>query len=307
MASGDVGIGATVGHYRLEALLGRGGMGVVYLAKDLRLGRHVAVKLLARDLAEDEVLVGRFLRESRLAASIDHPNIIPVYEAGEDKGSLFIAMRYVDGSDLKDLLLRDGRLPVDRTVLLLRQTASGLDVAHNHNLVHRDLKPGNILVAAGVDGDHAYLCDFGLSRQLDVAESMTGTRGLLGTIDYMAPEQLNGGPVDARADIYALGCVLYQCLSGTSPFAVARSPYCSHIYRNHRRLCLRSWAWPHLTPSSLVLWRRIQSIAIKAVVSSPKQPRSQQMPNPSLHVTVGMSVPSVIGFRRATLAMSSPG
>jgi hypothetical protein len=218
VAESDTRIGTQIAGYRLEAVLGRGGMGVVYLAADLRLGRAVAVKLLAPELAADQTLVERFLRESRIAASIDHPHVIPVYEAGEDEGVLFIAMRYVDGSDLRHMLLRDGRLPPERAVQLLRQIASGLGAAHQRGLVHRDVKPGNILVARSADGDHTYLSDFGLSKQRDSSTSLTGSSSLLGTVDYMAPEQLRGDDVDGRADIYALGCTFYQCLAGTTPF-----------------------------------------------------------------------------------------
>jgi serine/threonine protein kinase len=146
VADNDARIGVQVAGYRLEAVLGRGGMGVVYLAADLRLGRPVAVKLLAPELAADQTLVERFLRESQIAASIDHPHVIPLYEAGEDEGVLFIAMRYVDGSDLRHVLLRDGRLQPERAVRIVCQIASGLDVAHERGLVHRDVKPGNILV-----------------------------------------------------------------------------------------------------------------------------------------------------------------
>ena len=155
-------LGPELAGYRVERLLGRGGMSVVYLAEDLRLGRKVALKLLAPELAEDERFRERFLRESRLAASIDHPNVIPIYEAGEAESVLFIAMRYVDGTDLKRLLEKDAKLEPARALALLSQAANALDEAHEHGLVHRDVKPGNILIGAH---EHVYLSDFGLTKQ----------------------------------------------------------------------------------------------------------------------------------------------
>ncbi|HYX86639.1 MAG TPA: serine/threonine-protein kinase [Gaiellales bacterium] len=164
--TGDVVTGSVVGPYRLAGPLGRGGMGVVYVADDLRLGRRVAVKVVAPQLSADAQFRARFLRESRLAASLDHPNIIPVYEAGEVDGTLYLVMRYVEGRDLKELLARDGRLDPARAVRLVAQVASALDAAHARGLIHRDVKPGNILLGRGPDGDHAYLCDFGLTKNL---------------------------------------------------------------------------------------------------------------------------------------------
>ena len=199
--------------YRVEALVARGGMGVVYRASDLSLQRPVALKLIAPELAEDERFRGRFLKESRLAASLDHANVIPIYEAGEREGQLYLAMRYVEGSDLKALLRRDGGLGAERALAILGQVASALDAAHRRGLVHRDVKPGNVLIDE--DG-HAYLTDFGVSKQLGGVSTDTG--GLVGTLDYLAPEQIRGEAVDARTDGYALACVLYECLAGTPPF-----------------------------------------------------------------------------------------
>jgi WD40 repeat protein len=214
--SDDPRLGTEVAGYRIESLLGWGGMSVVYLAEDLRLKRKVALKLLAASLAEDESFRERFLRESELAASIDHPSIVPVYEAGTADDRLFIAMRYVEGRDLRHRL-QHGRLDPADAIGILAQIASALDAAHARGLVHRDVKPSNVLLDLGArpDGsDHAYLADFGLSRLIsDEAEG-----NLLGTIDYMAPEQIAGEDVDGRADVYALGCVLYECLVGVPPF-----------------------------------------------------------------------------------------
>jgi serine/threonine-protein kinase len=209
--------------YRIEARLGRGGMGEVYRAVQLSLDRRVALKVLPPKLAEDDVFRRRFLRESRIAASIDHPSIIPIYETGEDRGLLYIAMRYVDGMDLSTLLRRDGRLTPARTLAIMAQVASALDAAHARGLVHRDVKPGNILLAAGPPGSdgHCYLCDFGLIKEVDVQQArsaLTATGQFVGTIPYVAPEQIEGGDIDGRADVYSLGCVVFHCLTGERPF-----------------------------------------------------------------------------------------
>jgi YVTN family beta-propeller protein len=214
-ASTDSRIGAELAGYRLETQIGRGGMGVVYRAHDLALDRNVALKVLSPELAEDERFRERFLTESRLAASIDHPNIIPVYDAGEVAGQLYIAMRYVDGSDLKRLLA-EGPLPAERTVAIVSQLAGALDAAHERGLVHRDIKPSNVLLD---ERGHVYLADFGLSRRLGDPGAALGAAQSLGTIDYVAPEQIRGGNVDGRADLYSLGCLLFECLTGNPPFA----------------------------------------------------------------------------------------
>ena len=217
----DPRLGTFLAGYRLESVLGRGGMGVVYLAEDTRLGRNVAVKVLAPEHAAEDRFRERFLRESRLAASIDHPNILPVFEAGRDGDVVFLVMRYVASGDLRDLLLREGRLEVRRALHLLGQVGSALDAAHGRGLVHRDVKPGNILVAqdAARESDHAYLADFGLTRDSRAESELTDPSRIIGTLDYLAPEQIRGDTVDGNADQYALGCLIYQALSGVAPFA----------------------------------------------------------------------------------------
>ncbi len=213
----DTRIGSVLAGYRIEALLGRGGMGVVYLAHDASLERKVALKLLAPELSSDDAFRERFLRESRLAASIDHPNVIPIYEAGETEGVLFIAMRYVEGSDFRRLLGEVGRLEPVRAVAMLDQVAEALDVAHEHGLVHRDVKPANVLIASQGGREHVYLADFGLSRRLAAPGALERSH-FSGSADYVAPEQVRREPVDGRADLYALACVLYECLTGEPPF-----------------------------------------------------------------------------------------
>ncbi|MFI8106145.1 serine/threonine-protein kinase [Streptomyces sp. NPDC086023] len=214
-------IGKQIADYRIERLLGRGGMAVVYCAKDLRLDRTVALKLITPDRARDETFRRRFTHESRVAASLDHPHIVPIFEAGETEGVLYIAMRYVPGPDLRGLLDREGPLPVTTALRIAAQVASALDAAHRHDLVHRDVKPGNILVAAGTDSDHpehVYLTDFGLTKKSLSLTGFTTAGEFVGTLDYMAPEQISGRPVDGRCDLYSLACVVYETLAGEPPF-----------------------------------------------------------------------------------------
>jgi YVTN family beta-propeller protein len=209
--------GTVLGAYEVQARIGRGGMGEVYLARDTRLGRPVALKVLPERFAEDERFRERLLRESQLAASLDHPNVVPVYDAGEVDGRLFIAMRYVDGVDLKALLRASGPLDPERAVAIAAQLAEALDAAHRRGLVHRDVKPSNVLLDQQGDRDHAYLADFGLTRSNRGAGPTDGQ--FMGTVDYVAPEQIRGDEMDGRADQYALGCLLFECLTGSLPFS----------------------------------------------------------------------------------------
>jgi len=218
--------GTEIAGYRVESVIGRGGMAVVYRAEDTRLGRKVALKLLSPSLAQNEQFQQRFIRESRLAASLDHPNIVPIYEAGESGGHLFIAMRYVPGTDLKGLISHEAPLPPARVMRLFVQIGDALDAAHVLGLVHRDVKPGNILITSVTEHsghahpDHVYLTDFGLTKRTSsLSGSLTGTGHFLGTVDYVSPEQIQGAPVGPATDIYALGCVLYECLTGRLPFS----------------------------------------------------------------------------------------
>jgi serine/threonine-protein kinase len=209
------GVGETFGEYTIDALLGRGGMGTVYLATHERLGRKVALKLLAPELAHDEAFRARFLRESRLAASLDHPNVIPIYDANEIDGVLYLAMRYVSGPSLQSLVRERGPLSLGETSRIADQVGGALDAAHRAGLVHRDVKPANVLVAE--PEEHVYLCDFGLAKQTS-SPATTQAGFFLGTLDYAAPEQIEGREVDARTDVYALGGVLYYCLTGQPPY-----------------------------------------------------------------------------------------
>jgi serine/threonine protein kinase len=216
-----VAAGQQIAGYRIESMIARGGMAVVYRATELQLARTVALKLLSPDLTENEQFEQRFIRESQLAAACDHPNIIPIYAAGEADGVLYIAMRYVEGQDLSAVLKRESVIEPERAMALLRQVAAALDAAHERGLVHRDVKPGNILVASGAgpeDADHVYLTDFGVTKKSNSMSGLTQTGSFVGTIDYISPEQISGRGVSARTDVYALGCVVYQALTGSVPF-----------------------------------------------------------------------------------------
>jgi serine/threonine-protein kinase len=207
-------VGSLLAGYRIERLIGRGSTGAVYLVRDETLDRPVALKVLAPELGRDERFRERFLRESRAAAGIEHAAIVPIYAAGAADGLLFIAMRYVEGGDLGALVGRLGRLEGDQTLAVLDQIGAALDAAHAGGLIHRDVKPGNILVDEG----RAWLADFGLAKHAATVNSLSRDHSFAGTVDYIAPEQIQGGDVDGRADVYALGCVLFQCLTGRTPF-----------------------------------------------------------------------------------------
>jgi len=211
----DLALGDEVAGYRIDARLARGGMGVVYRATHLGLDRPVALKVIARELAGDSSFRERFLRESRLAARLDHPAVVPVYDSREVDGELFVAMRLVEGGDLRGLIDREGPLPPDRATALLGQIAEALDAAHAAGIVHRDVKPHNVLV----EGDRAYLSDFGLAKSLE--DSGASSASVVGTVAYMSPEQWRGEAVGPAGDVYSLGCVLYEVVTGVVPMARA--------------------------------------------------------------------------------------
>jgi serine/threonine-protein kinase len=213
--------GATFAGHRIEGIAGRGGKGTVYRATHLALDHVVALKVISPGLAADDAFRERFRSESRIAVSLRHPNVVPIHHAGEEDGLLFVTMDLVDGPDLRGMLIAGGTLPPDRAIAIVEQVASALDVAHSRGLVHRDIKPGNILVERD-SGDRAYLTDFGLAKRFDQgtdAGALTRTGAFVGTLDYVAPEQIRGDRVDARTDVYALGCVMYEAIAGKAPFA----------------------------------------------------------------------------------------
>jgi CheY-like chemotaxis protein/predicted Ser/Thr protein kinase len=212
LAGGDLEAGTEIGAYRVQSTLGRGGMGVVYRAEHIHLGRPVALKVLAPGLAGD--FRERFVRESRIAASLSHPNIVTVYDAGDERGVPWIAMQLIEGTDLRQLVTEDGPRDSEQVVNITGQVASALDAAHAAGLVHRDVKPGNILL----NGAHAWLSDFGLTKRLSSRTDLTAASDIVGTPDYLAPEQIEGGAVTGRVDQYALACVVHHALVGTPPF-----------------------------------------------------------------------------------------
>jgi DNA-binding beta-propeller fold protein YncE len=246
-------VGAEFAGYRIEGVVGRGGMGVVYRATELALDRPVALKLIAPELAGDDSFRERFLRESRLAASIDHAGILPVYAAGEANGELYLANRFVAGTDLRSLL-EDGPVPAGRAVELVGQVADALDAAHDRGLVHRDVKPGNILVD---QADHCYLCDFGLTTQR-VDGGTTASGKLAGSLDYLAPEQIRQEEVDGRTDQYALACVLYELLVGFPPF---------------RRETEAQTLWAHMQegPAPLPEYDELDPVLARALAKAPEE------------------------------------
>ncbi len=207
------------GRYQLIGLLGRGGMGEVYRAFDTVRQRTVALKLLPADLAHDEMFTARFRREALLAARLNEPHIIPIHDFGEIDNRLFLDMRLVEGIDLGKAIATHGALPPVVAMDIIAQVASALDSAHRNELVHRDVKPSNILLTGGLDQPFAYLVDFGIARSLAPGSTaITATSSTVGTFAYMAPERLMGGPDDYRSDIYALGCVLYETVTGRRVF-----------------------------------------------------------------------------------------
>src|SRR5262245_18833559 len=239
-------------------------MGIVYLADDPRLDRKVALKLLSPELADDPSYRRRFLDESRRAAAIEHPHIVPVHEAGEATGVLYIAMRYVEGADLARLLEREGPLDPARAVALLYAVADALDTAHARGLVHRDVKPSNVLVARDPAGsEHVYLTDFGIAKRFAGADTDTGTGHVLGTADYVAPEIVEGADVDGRADVYSLGCVLFECLVGEPPFR-RETPVATLVAHAHEPV-------PSLSERRTELAVEIDQVAERALAKDPRR------------------------------------
>ena len=214
----DLAEGDEFAGYRIVRRVGRGGMGILFLAIEPGLDRRVALKLIAPEAAADEVFSRRFAEESRIAASIEHPNVVPIYAAGEEDGVPYIAMRYVAGSDLGRRIEQQGRLAPERAAALIAQVGNGLDAIHAAGLVHRDVKPANVLLSGDEGEEHAYITDFGVARNVATQSGLTQTGRFVGTLDYVAPEQIAGGAVDARVDVYALGCLLFKLLTGQVPF-----------------------------------------------------------------------------------------
>jgi serine/threonine-protein kinase len=211
--------GSTFAGYEIESVVGVGGIGILYRARQLRLDRPVALKLVEPEKASDPVIRERLRREARAVAALDHPNVVPLYEAGEQDGMVFIATRWVEGMELGALIDREGPMEAMRAARTAAQIAAALEVAHEKDLVHRDVKPSNVILTPE---DHVYLTDFALVKRAGTAAGLTAVDQMLGTVDYVAPEQIEGGQSDARGDMYSLGCVLYEMLAGEAPFAGER-------------------------------------------------------------------------------------
>jgi serine/threonine-protein kinase len=208
--------GSTFAGYKVESVVGAGGIGILYRARQIRLDRPVALKLVEPEVARDPVIRERLRREARMVAALDHPNVVPLYEAGEERGTVYIVTRWVEGTELGTLVQSHGPLEPGRAARTAAQIAAALEVAHEQGLVHRDVKPSNVILTSE---DHVYLTDFGLAKRAETAPGLTGVDQMLGTVDYVAPEQIEGSEPDARGDIYSLGCVLFETLMGEAPFA----------------------------------------------------------------------------------------
>jgi serine/threonine protein kinase len=208
--------GSTFAGYEVESVVGAGGIGILYRARQVRLDRPVALKLVESDVARDPMTRERLRREARMVAALDHPNVVPLYAAGEEDGTVYIVTRWVEGTELGALIERDGPLEPSRAARTAAQIAAALEVAHEKGLVHRDIKPSNVILTSE---DHVYLTDFGLAKRAGTAAGLTRVDQMLGTVDYVAPEQIEGSEPAARGDVYSLGCVLFEMLTGAPPFA----------------------------------------------------------------------------------------
>jgi serine/threonine-protein kinase len=258
----DVRTGTVLAGFRVESILGEGAMGTVFLAEETATGRRIALKLLTPELARDDRFRRRFSRETELAASLDHPHVVPTFASGEEGGTLYLAMAYVEGSDLRKLLRTEGPLEPERALALIEQVADALDAAHAAGLVHRDVKPGNILLD---ETGRAFITDFGLAKSRD-ASALTRTGFAVGSLPYMAPEQARAEEVTAAADVYALGCVVFECLAGAPPFAGRRGVQMlsAHLYDEPPDPCAtRTDGSPELS------WAVLRALAKEPVARPP--------------------------------------
>jgi predicted ATPase len=279
---GNLEIGTELAGYRIEGLLGRGGMGYVYSAEHLLLGRRAAIKTLLPELAEDGDFKERFIRESRVVASIDHPNVIPIYDAGEAEGVAYIAMRYVQGPDLSEVIDREGGLPLERALTLLDQAAGALDAAHARDVVHRDVKPANVLVDEPTG--RVFLTDFGIAKRA-ATRGLTKTGFFVGTLDYASPEQIQGQQLSSAADLYAFGCVLFECLTGRKPFDKETDVAVFHAHLLE--------APPRVTEMRPELPEALDDVVARAMAKSPDERFS--------------SARALIDAARAALGVEPPG
>ena len=270
--------GSTFAGYEIDSVVGVGGVGILYRARQLRLDRPVALKLVEPETASDPVVRERLRREARSVAALDHPNVVPLYEAGEEDGTVFIATRWVEGTELGALIDRDGPMDAMRAARTAAQIAAALEVAHEKDLVHRDVKPSNVILTPE---DHVYLTDFALVKRAGTAAGLTAVDQMLGTVDYVAPEAIEGGVTDARGDMYSLGCVLYEMLAGEAPFA------------GEKRGMAKMWAHVNAEPPPLRERRADVPEALEEVVrlAMAKEPEKR---------------PTARVFRKALLKLTGP-
>jgi len=300
-------IGSTLAGYRIDSLLARGGMGVVYRATQVALERPVALKVVARELADREGFRERFLRESRLAAKLEHPNVVPVYDAREEDGELIVAMRLIEGGDMRRLIDREGALEPERAIDLLGQIADALDAAHAAGIVHRDVKPHNILV----EGERAYLSDFGLAKTFEGGAG--GSASIVGTVEYMAPEQWRGERVGPAADVYALGCVLYEALTGIVPYARKESDAEPELPEGIEEVIERAVAkdpeWRYATAGEMIAAAREcqgETLAATRVLTEAPSSATRRLRRPPTWMFAGLAV-AIVAIVAAILALGGSG
>ena len=309
----ELGTGSAFAGFRIEGLLARGGMGNVYLAYEPRLDRRVALKVIRPEFADDERFRRRFASESKAAAAIEHPRVVSVYRAGEHRGRLYLAMRYLRGVDLQQRVARAGPPAPARAVALIAEVAGALDAIHAAGLVHRDVKPGNVIVVGTNGSESAYLTDFGLAKAVASASDITRTGEVIGSLDYLAPEQIEGGRVDARTDVYALGCVLFHLLTGEVPFPGGESSAKLWAHLNEPPPATSDRAGRHLAGLDPVLKRAMAKDPADRFLSAGDLGRAavaaahgEAVSEPERQVAAGEAAPAAETLPLATERISDP-
>ncbi len=304
--------GEVLGDYVVVAVVGAGGMGVVYRATQRSLGRDVALKLIRDEIAGATDYRERFLREARLAASVSHPNVVTVYDAGELSARLFLAMQWIDGRNLRDILATDGRLAPDRAIALTLQVADALTAVHEHaGMVHRDVKPANVLVTTVRGRDHAYLTDFGVARLGGDDDRLTSVGLAVGTAGYLSPEQIRGGEADVRSDVYSLGCVCFETLAGRPPFIAANDAALRWAHANDPRPAISDFAAiPHqydqILSTALAIDPADRFGSVSAFADALESARRTGGASPQDGGSPGTHPPTVLGSPTPVIPPSTP-